>query len=117
MAKYNGWSNYETWAVKLWMDNDEGSYRYWRERTTEIWGDQDEDDSDRSWHARRDLADDLKDFHADQLPDAVNGTVFSDLLNAALSDVDWLEIADSLLHDEELDGYLSHADEMKASAG
>ena len=23
---YNGWTNYETWAVKLWMDNEEGSY-------------------------------------------------------------------------------------------
>jgi len=30
--KYNGWTNYETWAVKLWMDNEEPSYRYWRER-------------------------------------------------------------------------------------
>jgi len=25
---YNGWTNYQTWAVKLWMDNDEGAYRY-----------------------------------------------------------------------------------------
>jgi hypothetical protein len=22
---YNGWSNYETWAFALWMDNDPGS--------------------------------------------------------------------------------------------
>jgi hypothetical protein len=34
--KYNGWSNYETWNVALWMDNDEGNYDYWNERTTEI---------------------------------------------------------------------------------
>ncbi len=31
---YNGWSNYETWNVKLWMDNDEGSYNYWPWSTT-----------------------------------------------------------------------------------
>ena len=24
---YNGWTNYETWNVALWMDNDEESYK------------------------------------------------------------------------------------------
>ena len=23
---YNGWTNYETWNVALWVDNDEASY-------------------------------------------------------------------------------------------
>ena len=26
-ATYNGWSNYETWNVALYMDNDFGSYQ------------------------------------------------------------------------------------------
>ena len=26
---YNGWTNYETWAVALWIGNEPGSYEYW----------------------------------------------------------------------------------------
>lgn len=29
---YNGWKNRATWNVMLWMDNDEGCYRAYREK-------------------------------------------------------------------------------------
>lgn len=29
---YNGWTNYETWNVNLWMDNSEGAQSYYQEQ-------------------------------------------------------------------------------------
>ena len=26
MTAYNGWANWETWNVKVWLDNDSGGY-------------------------------------------------------------------------------------------
>lgn len=30
---YEGWTNYETWLVNLWIENDEASYLFWRGET------------------------------------------------------------------------------------
>ena len=30
--KYNGWWNYETWNLKLWLDNDEVTYNMVQEK-------------------------------------------------------------------------------------
>ena len=85
---YNGWTNYETWNVKLWIDNDQGSQEYWAEQATN--------------HLERDedcavdvLAATLKEEHTQALPD-VTGFA-ADLLNAAMSEVNWREIARELV--------------------
>ncbi len=97
---YQGWQNYETWAVKLWIDNEESSYNYWRERTREInEGAEPTDYSNKLEVATQTLADALKDEHEENTP-TVTG-IYADLLNSALSDVGWLEIAGSMLGDLE----------------
>lgn len=106
-TRYNGWTNYETWAVKLWMDNEQGSYNYWNEAAQEAWNEA-EDKSpnqfmDRADNARLILSERLKDEYdlgsGHPVFKAAGGTVYADLLNAALSEVNWHEIADALLED------------------
>lgn len=112
MADYNGWSNYETWAVNLWMDNDQGTQEYWRDQARELWpAAKAEPDAPltSSETARMQLAAMLQDAHDENMPEAINnaisGTVYADLLNAALGEVDWHEIADAWLENAELEGY------------
>lgn len=89
---YQGWTNYETWAVALWLDNDQGSYEYWRDVAEEIKEDEgDEDDEDIHLAA---LASRLKDEFEEGMPD-LGASLWSDLLGAALSEVNWYEIAKS----------------------
>ena len=35
-AEHQGWTNYETWAAALWIDNERGTYDLVRERAREI---------------------------------------------------------------------------------
>jgi len=93
---YNGWKNYETWAVALWIDNEEGTYKY-RQQLAE-----------RAQLLARNgeqtasvlLADMLKDWICDSNLLADQASIYSDLLQASLEKVDWLEIAGNFLDEE-----------------
>jgi hypothetical protein len=112
---YNGWTNYETWAVNLWMDHEQGSQEYWREQARAAWK-QTGDKTPNQFlthheNARARLADVLKDEHDTQSEHpvfkAAEGTVYGDLLNAALSEVNWFEIAEALLENDEFESEAS----------
>lgn len=93
---YNGWRNYETWAVKLWIDNEEETVNYWRQAAIDAWTDADADATfTHRERARFILADRLKAEHEEAVPELTG--VWTDLLNAAMSEVGWDEIAESMI--------------------
>jgi len=89
---YTGWTNYETWNVKLWLDNDEGSHYFMREVIEDNW------EPEYPWRA----GEALRDALADTMPD-LSGTMWGDLLNAAWEEVNWTEIATAVAEDLDLD--------------
>lgn len=96
--KYNGWTNYETWLVNLWMDNDSGSYDHWRETAQEVYNDASADSTfTRDERAALDLADQIKDSMEECQPEVTG--LWADLMNAAMSEVNWHEIAEHLIAD------------------
>ena len=110
---YNGWTNYETWNVKLWIDNEEGDYHYWRERVQEIRCNHTEvilkdvnnieDDIANfdSDSARYDLMTELQDWVEEGNPLNEQPSMYSDLLGAAICEVNWHEIAQAMIDDQE----------------
>ncbi|MDH4038812.1 MAG: hypothetical protein OEV86_15165 [Candidatus Krumholzibacteria bacterium] len=101
---YNGWANYPTWCVNLWLSNDEGLYEATRELVTEpvyllgsesryVWADEPE-------RHRIAVADRLRDWVTDDLAPDLGASFPADLLGWALAHVDWQEIADAWIAGE-----------------
>ncbi len=100
--RYNGWTNYETWAVSLWIDNEQASHVYWRQGAARQARESANCEMvrDGAWTskeaARYNLAEQLKEEITEAAPD-MEASVYSDLLQAALNTVNWSEIAENLL--------------------
>lgn len=78
---YCGWSNYETWLVSLWFNNEECYYRQLQEILHDYEG--------------REQAEELEQacrFIVERHDDT---GIRGDLINLALAKVDWQEIIDS----------------------
>lgn len=98
-SEYNGWTNYETWNVKLWLDNEPATQELQREMLqqakdtpkNEVWT--------REETTRFTLADLLKTYLEDYNPLNDEPSMYADLLNAAISEVNWNEISDNIIQD------------------
>lgn len=100
---YNGWTNYETWNVKLWMDNSQGDQEYWNEQAQEAYDKANGDSNftrleQASFDLREILKEHFENFIQEILENAkLQASFVADLLRSALSEVNWQEIAESLL--------------------
>ena len=89
--EYNGYTNYPTWNIMLWIDNDPGLYDEARELVRNGY----------SYQFEAELA--LKEwveeliYGFDSIPSA---GMSSDLMGWALSNVNWMEIV-NLLQEED----------------
>ena len=82
---YNGWSNYDTWLINLWLSNDAGWYSSVMEMA-------------ESAEDAGQLAYMLEDLLSEAASEAVgdNG-LFCDIVSASLRVADFREIAESWL--------------------
>lgn len=78
IGRYNGWTNYETWVVGLWIGNEEETWNYYVEMA-------------RASSDVCELARKIRDDISDGLPD-LDG-MYEDLMGKALGNVDWQVIA------------------------
>jgi hypothetical protein len=99
---YNGFTNYETWALSLWIVNDWESYQHYRQLARDTLSNTKSVVPTcfiRHEVAVCELAQGLKEDLCDASPLRDQSTVYAVLLNAALSEVDWYELAEDLLDD------------------
>lgn len=88
---YNGWKNYPTWAVHLWLTNDQASEEWALDIARGYLG---------AVVPRWAIGDALKESVREQIEcgiDAEQAWMGADLLGWALDNVDWYEVADAFI--------------------
>jgi len=78
--RYNGWTNYETWLVDLWLTNEQCSYTVLQEICAES----------MSKYGKAEM---LEAYVRDNAGSELPGMV-ADLVNAAFARVNWVEIVE-----------------------
>jgi len=98
---YNGWTNWETWIVNVWMDNNQNLYEHYLDVTRE------KISTDKQSAALK-LSAILRENFDEWAPE-IEG-LYLDLLSGAMREVNWREIALHLVERvEEEENYTQRA--------
>jgi hypothetical protein len=100
--EYNGWTNRETWATNLWIDNERGIYERVQELAISA---NDPAEKDSPISAKTCLADAIEELFDDAFSDiaemnAEGLNMLKDI--GSLYRVDWQEIAEGILGEIQL---------------
>lgn len=95
-TNYNGWTNYETWKVALWIDNDHYYYETSRQAVKDA-KDAGESGTELEWWIAEQIRDTVE---SDINSHRVSGTLIGDLAFSALAEVNWREIARNIIEEE-----------------
>jgi hypothetical protein len=90
--EYNGWTNRETWATALHIDNDEGLYR-----TVKDWAVSNIEEQESESEAVTVLAESIEDFVTELLETDWDGVKHMRYDIGSLWRVNWREIANSFI--------------------
>jgi hypothetical protein len=83
---YQGWKNYETWNIALWINNDQGLQSIVHDLAREI-------------TEIGELATAIKDMVEESNPLQGTSTLYTDLLQSAIDEADFWEIATAMKED------------------
>ena len=90
---YNGWSNYDTWNFKLWLDNSKDSQEmvFNFVKTSVVF-------FKKSADAIHNIRTQLEQYAEENAPKLENG-FYSDVLSASIRSVNYYQIADAYYYD------------------
>jgi len=114
-ATYNGWRNYETSCVALWLDNEAGTHRFWREQAKKHQGNSEEREQVKNeiWTQEEAavfyFSNQIKVAIQTSNPLADLPSLYNDLLTSAIGEVCFEEIAENWLSDLEREPLDLHA--------
>lgn len=90
---YNGWSNYETWNLSLWIDNDRNWYREVNDKASALVCDV---------LTKDEQIENLRKFIMDLVDEdapTMDPSFFTDVMNASIREVNFREISRSIIEE------------------
>ena len=92
--EYNGWSNYETWCVNLWLTNEQGTCDDLSDIIRQSKNGEDGENGIGNASLR------IQDYVKENMVPDLGAAMAADMLGAAMCEVDWFEIAENHMEDE-----------------